>query len=117
MSEDAVVDFLPEMLAKLGCHPNIVAIKLMCGGIAKMLRIKAWCDPSEFAAIAGQSNWLVPAMSAGSIGNVSEVDNLFPNLRSATYTTKLDYTNGHFQACIQIYDLYNRGKLGEESAV
>lgn len=68
------------MLAKLGAHPNIVGVKLTCGGIAKVARIKAQYEPSEFAAIAGQSDWLIPAMTVGSIGSVTGVANLYPRV-------------------------------------
>ncbi len=69
------------MLAKLGAHPNIVGVKLTCGGIAKVARIKAQYEPKDFAAIAGQSDWLVPAMTVGAIGTVTGVGNLYPRVR------------------------------------
>ncbi|KAI1244428.1 hypothetical protein MGN70_014300 [Eutypa lata] len=94
----AGIDVNSEMLAKLGAHKNIVGVKLTCGGIAKVARIKAQYEPREFAAIAGQSDWLLPALTVGAIGTVTGVGNLYP------------------RACIQIFDLYNQGKLAEASA-
>ncbi|KAL7778842.1 hypothetical protein CFE70_008343 [Pyrenophora teres f. teres 0-1] len=60
----AGLDINSEMLDILGKHQNIVAIKLTCGGIAKVARISASFNKSEFVALAGQSDWLVPALSS-----------------------------------------------------
>ncbi|RYP17861.1 hypothetical protein DL765_004259 [Monosporascus sp. GIB2] len=94
----AGLDVNSEMLAKLGAHPNIVGAKLTCGGIAKVARIKAQYEPQEFAAIAGQSDWLLPALTVGGIGTVTGVGNLYP------------------RACIQIFDLFSEGKLAEAAS-
>ncbi|KAI1339153.1 dihydrodipicolinate synthetase [Xylariaceae sp. FL0016] len=94
----AGIDVNSEMLAALGAHPNIAGVKLTCGGIAKVARVRAVFDPSDFAAVAGQSDWLVPALTVGSTGSVTGVGNLYP------------------EACVQLYDLYHRGKLAEASA-
>ena len=69
------------MLSALGKHPNIVGVKLTCGGIAKVARIKAEFKPEQFCALAGQSDWLVPALSVGGIGVITGVANLFPKVR------------------------------------
>lgn len=76
----AGIDVNSEMLAKLGAHKNIVGVKLTCGGIAKVARIKAQYEPREFAAIAGQSDWLLPALTVGAIGTVTGVGNLYPRV-------------------------------------
>jgi 4-hydroxy-2-oxoglutarate aldolase len=52
----AGLDVNSEMLAKLGNHPNIVAVKLTCGGIAKVARVAAEFQPETFTALAGQSD-------------------------------------------------------------
>lgn len=67
----AGLDLNSEMLIKLGKHPNISGVKLTCGGIAKVARIRAAFEPEEFSALAGQSDWLVPALAVGSTGTVS----------------------------------------------
>jgi hypothetical protein len=77
----AGLDVNSEMLSKLGKHHNIVGVKLTCGGIAKVARIKAEFDPKEFCALAGQSDWLVPALSTGGTGVITGVANLFPKVR------------------------------------
>ncbi|KAF4903474.1 putative 4-hydroxy-2-oxoglutarate aldolase [Colletotrichum fructicola] len=94
----AGLDVNSDMLSRLGKHPNIVGVKLTCGGIAKVARVRAEFDPSEFFALAGQSDWLVPAMAVGSTGTITGVANLYPKY------------------CIEIFDLYNAGKLQEATA-
>jgi dihydrodipicolinate synthase/N-acetylneuraminate lyase len=69
------------MLARLGKHPKIVGVKLTCGGIAKVARIRATYEPSQFFALAGQSDWLVPALAVGGVGTITGVANLFPKVR------------------------------------
>ena len=86
------------MLSKLGSHPNIVGVKLTCGGIAKVARIRAQFQPTEFCALAGQSDWLVPALAVGATGTITGVANLFP------------------KCCIEIYNLWTQGKTKEAEA-
>lgn len=83
------------MLSKLGSHPNIVGVKLTCGGIAKVARICAQFSPNEFCALAGQSDWLVPALAVGATGTITGVANLYPKF------------------CIEIYNLWTQGKTTE----
>ncbi|KAH7029885.1 dihydrodipicolinate synthetase [Microdochium trichocladiopsis] len=95
----AGLDVNSEMLSKLGKHPNIVGVKLTCGGIAKVARIAAEFDPQQFCALAGQSDWLVPAMSVGGTGTITGIANLYPKV------------------CLEIYDLWNQGKIKDASAL
>ncbi|KAI4642195.1 hypothetical protein J4E93_007339 [Alternaria ventricosa] len=95
----AGLDINSEMLDILGKHKNIVAVKLTCGGIAKVARISAAFDKSEFVALAGQSDWLVPALSVGGIGTITGVANLYP------------------KSCIHLFNLYQSGKHDEASAL
>jgi 4-hydroxy-2-oxoglutarate aldolase len=75
------LDVNSEMLDILGKHKNIVGVKLTCGGIAKVSRISASFKKSEFIALAGQSDWLIPAMSVGAVGTITGVANLYPKVR------------------------------------
>jgi 4-hydroxy-2-oxoglutarate aldolase len=77
----AGLDVNSEMLSTLGRHPNIVGVKLTCGGIAKVARIAAEFKPEQFCALAGQSDWLIPALSVGSTGTITGVANLYPRVR------------------------------------
>lgn len=94
----AGLDVDSDMLDRLGGHPNIVAVKLTCGGIAKVARVAARYDPQDFSALAGQSDWLVPALSVGGTGVITGVANLYP------------------KACMQIYDLFKAGRVDEATA-
>ncbi|KAL7941928.1 hypothetical protein V8C42DRAFT_355075 [Trichoderma barbatum] len=76
----AGLDVDSEMLDRLGKHANIVGVKLTCGGIAKVSRITATYSPDKFSALAGQSDWLVPALSVGSTGAITGIANLYPKL-------------------------------------
>lgn len=91
----AGLDVNSEMLETLGQHPNIVGVKLTCGGIAKVARVRARFAPEEFSALAGQSDWLTPALAVGGTGVVTGVANLFPKF------------------CLEIYNLYIAGKTKE----
>ncbi|RAO71755.1 uncharacterized protein BHQ10_007767 [Talaromyces amestolkiae] len=96
-----------EMLQILGDHPNIVAVKLTCGTIASVARTAAKFGPGldlkdnkyagqpQFVALAGQSDWLVPALSVGGTGCVTGMANLYP------------------KTCIEIFNLYVAGKIAE----
>ncbi|KAF2014878.1 aldolase [Aaosphaeria arxii CBS 175.79] len=95
----AGLDVNSEALDILGKHSNIVGVKLTCGGIAKVSRVSASFDTSKFCALAGQSDWLIPAMSVGGTGCITGVANLYP------------------KTCVQLYNLYESGKLAEASAL
>ncbi|KAL7905840.1 hypothetical protein GGI35DRAFT_471361 [Trichoderma velutinum] len=91
----AGLDVDSEMLDRLAKHRNIVGVKLTCGGIAKVSRIAAMYRPDKFSALAGQSDWLVPALSVGSTGAITGIANLYP----------------------KIYDLFVAGKVKEATAL
>ena len=60
-----------------------------------MTRVAASHSPNDFTALAGQSDWLVPALSVGSTGCITGVANLYPKV------------------CTAIYELYKSGDLAE----
>lgn len=76
----AGLDVNSDMLDILGRHKNIVAVKLTCGGIAKVVKTAARFETSEFCALAGQSDWLVPALAAGGTGCITGLANLYPKV-------------------------------------
>lgn len=78
----AGLDVDSEMLEVLGRHRNIVGVKLTCGGIAKVSRVAAVFETSQFCALAGQSDWLIPALSIGATGCITGLANLFPKVSS-----------------------------------
>ncbi|RJE25260.1 dihydrodipicolinate synthetase family protein [Aspergillus sclerotialis] len=91
------LDVNSDMLEILSKHPNICGVKLTCGGVGKITRIAALNSKNEkqFAAVSGQSDWMVGALTGGGSGCISGVANLFPKV------------------LIEIYDLYNAGKVAE----
>ncbi|KAL6244143.1 hypothetical protein RBB50_009013 [Rhinocladiella similis] len=93
------LDVNSEMLDVLGSHRNIVGVKLTCGGIAKVTRAATTFTQDQFAVLAGQSDWLVPALSVGATGCITGCANLFP------------------KTCIEIYNLYTHGRVEEATAL
>ncbi|KAF1993773.1 aldolase [Amniculicola lignicola CBS 123094] len=93
------LDANSEILEACGKHQNIAAVKLTCGGIAKVARIAATFKKSEFCAIAGQSDWLIPALSVGGTGCITGCANLYPKV------------------CVEIYNLWEAGKVAEATAL
>ncbi|PNS17047.1 L-threo-3-deoxy-hexylosonate aldolase [Sphaceloma murrayae] len=94
------LDVNSEMLDVLGQHPNIVAVKLTCGGIAKVARAAAKFGAfngktggESFRALAGQSDWLVPALIIGGAGCITGLANLYP------------------KACLEMYERWKSGRL------
>lgn len=92
------IEINSDIVDVLGKHPNIVGIKFTCGGIAKVARVADHFKPSEFAAMAGQSDWLVPALSSGAIGAITGMANFYPH------------------TCLHLQELFKSGK-NEEARV
>ena len=76
------LDVNSDMLETLSKHPNICGVKLTCGGIGKITRIAGLNlkNEKQFAAVSGQSDWIVSALTAGGSGCISGVANLFPKV-------------------------------------
>lgn len=87
----AGLDVNSEMLSKLGEHPNIVGVKLTCGGIAKVSRIRNQFSPEQFCALAGQSDWLLPAVSVGGIGTITGLANIYPRVSFTGFRVQYDF--------------------------
>lgn len=76
----AGLDLDSDLLIRLGKKPNIAGVKLTCGGIAKVARIADAYTPEQFFALAGQSDWLIPALSVGGTGCITGIANLYPKV-------------------------------------
>ncbi|KAI0013848.1 dihydrodipicolinate synthetase [Xylariaceae sp. FL0662B] len=87
------LDVSSDTLATLSRHENICAVKLTCGNIAKVATTAARSAPESFTALAGQADWLLPALSVGGGGCIAGVANLFP------------------RALVQIRQLYQDGDM------
>ncbi|KAF8860392.1 aldolase [Acephala macrosclerotiorum] len=92
------LDCNSEILERLGHHPNIVGVKLTCGGIAKVARVRSRFVPETFCALAGQSDWLLPAISCGGTGTITGLANIYP------------------KSCIELYKLAVSGSKEAEQA-
>lgn len=74
------LDVNQDMMDILAAHPNMAGVKLTCGNISKMTRVAAQYEPSQFAAVSGQSDLIVSALAGGGAGTISGVVNLFPRV-------------------------------------
>lgn len=90
------VDLDSDMITALAKkHANIVGVKLTCGSVAKITRLRAAFAPSEFAPYGGQSDFLIGGLTAGSAGCIAAFANIFP------------------KTVVKVYDLYQEGKFAE----
>lgn len=122
------IEINSDILSALGKHPNIAGTKLTCGGIAKVARVAAEFNPSDFCALAGHSEWLVPALSIGGTGCISGFANLCPRVslhrrRLPPYAQKRVSEQSRLmdicvlQSCVKIYQDYQQGRVKEAQAL
>lgn len=64
----AGTDISSDVIDVPGKHPNIVGAKFTCGSVKKVARAAAAFPPEQFSALAGQGDWLIPAMTVGGQG-------------------------------------------------
>ena len=82
----AGLDINSDMIDVLGRHPNIAAAKFTCGSVAKLTRVAASFLPNQCTALAGQMEWLVPALVVGGQGAIAGFANLFPRVSCDSHT-------------------------------
>ncbi len=70
-------NLLPQTLAQLSKHPNIVGVKEASGNISQIAEVKALCG-EDFALYSGNDDQIVPVLSLGGIGVISVVSNILP---------------------------------------
>lgn len=83
-----------EWVAKLSEHPNIIGIKDSSGNIGQLSEIIS-LSKKEFAVFVGSAPVFFPALCVGAVGGILAVANAFP------------------EECVQIYKLFNQGKMEE----
>jgi 4-hydroxy-tetrahydrodipicolinate synthase len=71
------VDLLPATLARLACHPRIVAIKEAVASVARAREILSLC-PAEFSLLSGDDASALESMSVGARGVISVTANVAP---------------------------------------
>ena len=101
----AGLDVNSEMLETLGAHPNIVGVKLTCGGIAKVARVRSVFEPETFCALAGQNDWLLPAISVGGTGTITGLANIYPRVCPNLPNDFVLLLTIILQTCIDLYNL------------
>src|SRR5215212_9290127 len=68
-------NILPETIARIAKHPNVVAVKEATGSMDQASQIAALCD---VALLSGDDSLTLPLMSIGGRGVVSVVGNIVP---------------------------------------
>lgn len=75
-------DMLPETVARLCGHPNIVGIKDATGNVERGVSMMALCGP-EFLVFSGDDATAVELMLRGAKGNISVTANVAPRAMAA----------------------------------
>jgi len=76
-----MVDMLPETVARLACHPNIVAIKEATGDIERGKQILSLCG-EHISLYSGDDATCTELMLNGAKGNISVTANVAPKIMS-----------------------------------
>ncbi len=92
------VNLLPETVARLATHPNIVGIKESGSDIAQIADLVA-LTPPDFAVLAGSASTFHAALCAGVKGAILALGALLP------------------EACVRLYELARTGRLDEARAL
>ena len=70
-------NIMPETVAKLAEHPNIVGIKEACGNISQIAQEAALCG-DKIDIYSGNDDQIVPILSLGGKGVISVLSNIMP---------------------------------------
>ena len=71
------VNMLPDTIAAMAEHPNIVGVKEAAGDIDQVSQIIA-AAPDDFEVISGDDSMTLPMMAVGARGVISVITNLIP---------------------------------------
>jgi len=88
----------PEVVAKLSEHSNIIGIKDSSGNIGQLSEM-IHLSQKGFAVFVGSAPVFFPALCVGAVGGILAVANVIP------------------QECVQLQDLFNKGKMNEARAL
>jgi 4-hydroxy-2-oxoglutarate aldolase len=92
------INLEPELVAKLSEHPNIIGIKDSSGNIEQLSEI-VHLSKKGFVAFVGSAPVFFPALCVGAVGGILAVANVAP------------------QECVQIQNLFKKGKMDEARAL
>ncbi len=95
----SAVNILPQTIAQLAKHPNIVSVKEASGDINQIMDV-IQAVPSDFSVLAGDDMMALPAIAAGAEGVVSVISNEFPSLMSSMTASCL---SGDFEAAKELH--------------
>ena len=87
-------NLLPESVAVLAEHPNIVGIKEACGNISQVAELCALVA-DKIAVYSGNDDQIVPILSLGGVGVISVLSNIMP---AETQKMCSDYMSGNVEA-------------------
>jgi 4-hydroxy-tetrahydrodipicolinate synthase len=71
------VNILPETLARLAKHDNIVGVKEASGSIEQISHVVELCGP-DFNVISGDDSFTLPVLAVGGRGSIAVISNLLP---------------------------------------
>jgi 4-hydroxy-2-oxoglutarate aldolase len=92
------INLEPALVAKLSEHPNIIGIKDSSGNIEQLSEI-VHLSKKGFVAFVGSAPVFFPALCVGAVGGILAVANVVP------------------QECVQIQNLFKKGKMDEARAL
>jgi 4-hydroxy-2-oxoglutarate aldolase len=92
------INLEPELVAKLSEHPNLIGIKDSSGNIGQLSEI-VHLSRKGFVVFVGSAPVFFPALCVGAAGGILAVANVAP------------------QECVQIQNLFNKGKMDEARAL
>jgi 4-hydroxy-2-oxoglutarate aldolase len=92
------INMEPELVAKLSEHPNIIGIKDSSGNIDQLSEIIR-LSQKRFSVFVGSAPVFFPALCVGAVGGILAVSQVVP------------------QECVQIQNLFNKGKINEARAL
>ena len=93
-------NLLPETVAALAEHPNIVGIKEAAGNMAQMVKLRQLCG-DKIDIYSGEDGLIVPMMAMGAKGVISVLSNVVPREAAAMSDACLkgDYAKASQMQC------------------
>ncbi|MDR6181746.1 4-hydroxy-tetrahydrodipicolinate synthase [Asaia bogorensis] len=81
----SVVEVLPETMARLAKHPNIVGTKDATANLSRPLQLRALLGDAPFTQLTGDDGTTVSFLAAGGTGCISVTANIAPKLCAAMH--------------------------------
>ena len=79
------VRLLPDTVARLAAHPNVVGMKDSHASIAEFVRTRRRVEGREFDLLIGSASVLAQALDAGAVGGVLALANLAPGATAEVF--------------------------------